>query len=37
MGLEFGPTQRCILLDKLAEVRKAGQREGWLGWHGFIT
>lgn len=36
MGLEFGPTQRCILLDKLAEVRKAGQR-GWLEWHGFIT
>lgn len=37
MGLEFGPMQRCILLDKLAEGREAGQREGWLGRHGFIN
>ena len=26
MGLEFGPMQRCILLDKLADGREAGQR-----------
>lgn len=31
MGLKFGATQRCILLNKLAEGGKAGQRKRWLG------
>lgn len=31
MGLKFGPMQRCILLNKVAEGGKAGQRDGWLG------